>query len=189
MMEVSDRIGVMYNGQLVAVMPRAEADLETTRRPHARRGETPATGSRRDPSGTGSRPAFAPLLTSLAAIVAALILGGMFLAMRGKDALAAYGMLFSRGLGTSYGITETFIRMAPLLIVSAGLLISLRAGVWNIGIDGQFMVGALLAGVAGAAVAGQVAEPGDVGDRGARRHASAGCSGRSFPACCGCAGV
>ena len=28
LMEISDRIGVMYNGQLVAVMPRAEADLE-----------------------------------------------------------------------------------------------------------------------------------------------------------------
>ena len=67
-------------------------------------------------------------------------------------------MLFARGLGTSYGITETLIRMAPLLIVSAGLLISLRAGVWNIGIDGQFLVGALLPGVVAAAVAGQVAE-------------------------------
>ena len=60
---------------------------------------------------------FAPLLTSLAAIGAALILGGVFLAMRGKDPIAAYGMLLSRGLGTSYGITETLIRMAPLLIV------------------------------------------------------------------------
>jgi simple sugar transport system ATP-binding protein len=29
LMEISDRIGVMYNGQLVAVMPRAEADLGT----------------------------------------------------------------------------------------------------------------------------------------------------------------
>jgi general nucleoside transport system permease protein len=102
---------------------------------------------------------FAPLLTSLVAIAAALILGGLFLALRGKDPIAAYGMLFSRGLGTSYGITETLIRMAPLLIVSAGLLISLRAGVWNIGIDGQLMVGALFAGVAAAAVAGQVASP------------------------------
>ena len=91
---------------------------------------------------------FAPLLTSLAAMAAALILGGVFLAMRGKDPIAAYGMLISRGLGTSYGITETLIRMAPLLIVSAGLLISLRAGVWNIGIDGQLMVGALFSGVA-----------------------------------------
>jgi simple sugar transport system permease protein len=101
----------------------------------------------------------APLLTSLAAIAAALLLGGLFLALRGKDPIAAYGMLIGRGLGTSYGITETLIRMAPLLIVSAGLLISLRAGVWNIGIDGQLMVGALFAGVAAAAVAGQVAPP------------------------------
>jgi simple sugar transport system permease protein len=100
-----------------------------------------------------------PLLTSLAAIAAALILGGLFLAIRGKDPIAAYGMLVERGLGSSYGITETLIRMAPLLIVSAGLLISLRAGVWNIGIDGQLLVGALFAGVAAAAVAGQVAHP------------------------------
>ncbi|MBW3631849.1 MAG: ABC transporter permease [Chloroflexi bacterium] len=102
---------------------------------------------------------FAPLLTSVAAIAAAMVLGGLFLAIRGKDPIAAYGMLASRGLGTSYGITETLIRMAPLLIVSAGLLISLRAGVWNIGIDGQLMVGALFAGVAAAAVAGQIANP------------------------------
>ncbi|MBA3450273.1 MAG: ABC transporter permease [Chloroflexia bacterium] len=102
---------------------------------------------------------FTPLLTSLAAIAAALILGGGFLALRGKDPLAAYGMLFTRGLGTSYGVTETLIRMAPLLIASAGLLISLRAGVWNIGIDGQLMVGALFAGVTASAIAGQIATP------------------------------
>lgn len=100
-----------------------------------------------------------PLLTSLAAIVAALLLGGLFLALRGKDPLAAYAMLITRGLGTSYGITETLIHMAPLLIVSAGLVIALRAGVWNIGIDGQLMVGALFAGVAASAIAGQVANP------------------------------
>lgn len=100
-----------------------------------------------------------PLLTSLAAIVAAMVLGGLFLALRGKDPLAAYAMLFTRGLGTSYGITEILIHMAPMLIVSAGLVIALRAGVWNIGIDGQLMVGALFAGVAGSAIAGQIASP------------------------------
>ena len=130
---------------------------------------------------------FAPLLTSLAAIAAALILGGLFLAMRGKDPIAAYGMLVSRGLGTSYGITETLIRMAPLLIVSAGLLISLRAGVWNIGIDGQLMVGALFAGVAAAAVAGQVASPVMWWWRRWPVWV-VGCSGRSSPASCACAG-
>ncbi|MCC6315088.1 MAG: ABC transporter permease [Thermomicrobiales bacterium] len=100
-----------------------------------------------------------PLVSSLLAIVAAFIAGGIFLEMRGKDALAAYALLFSRGLGTSYGITETLIRMAPLLIASAGLLLSLRAGVWNIGIYGQVLFGALVSGVGAAAVVGKAPDP------------------------------
>lgn len=102
---------------------------------------------------------FAPLLTSLAAVVAAMLLGGIFLAIRGKDPVAAFAMLFSRGLGTSYGISESLIRMAPLLIVSTGLVIALRAGVWNIGIDGQLLIGALFAGVTGSSLAGQIPPP------------------------------
>lgn len=110
--------------------------------------------------GRSARPArLAPLVTSLAAIAAALILGGIFLLSRGKDPFAAFALLIGRGLGTSYGITETLIHMAPLLIAGAGLVIALRAGVWNIGIDGQLLVGALLAGVAGAALAERVAAP------------------------------
>ena len=53
-------------------------------------------------------------------------------------------------MGDRDGLTETLKQMAPLLIVSGGLLICLRAGIWNIGIDGQFLVGALMAGVVGA---------------------------------------
>ena len=86
----------------------------------------------------------------------AFLVGGIFLELRGKDALQAYRILFERGLGRSRRLTETFKQMAPLLIVSAGLLIALRAGIWNIGIDGQFLVGALMAGVVGAALVGDV---------------------------------
>jgi simple sugar transport system permease protein len=100
-----------------------------------------------------------PLLSSLFAIVAAFAVGGVFLALRGKDPLAAYSILLERGIGTPYGLSETLIRMAPLLIVAAGLLVSLRAGVWNIGIDGQVLVGALVAGVAGSAIVGSVPDP------------------------------
>jgi simple sugar transport system permease protein len=101
----------------------------------------------------------APLAGSVLAIVAAFVAGGLFLELRGKEALGAYELLFRRGLGTSYGVTETLIRMAPLLIVSAGLLIALRAGVWNIGLDGQLLVGALFAGVVASEVVGRVPNP------------------------------
>ncbi len=97
-----------------------------------------------------------PLVSSLLAIVMAFVISGLFLEATGKDALVAYRILFERGLGSSTGLTETFKKMAPLLIVSSGLLIALRTGIWNIGIDGQFMIGAMLAAVAGASLAGDV---------------------------------
>lgn len=100
-----------------------------------------------------------PIVSSVLAIVMAFVIGGIFLEANGKDALHAYRILFERGLINGDGLTETFKKMAPMLIVSAGLLIALRTSVWNIGIDGQFMVGALLAGVAGAAVADSVPNP------------------------------
>jgi simple sugar transport system permease protein len=49
-------------------------------------------------------------------------------------------------MGTSLGLIESIIQMAPLLIVSAGLLACFSAGLWNIGVEGQFLIGAVLTG-------------------------------------------
>ncbi|MDH3674790.1 MAG: ABC transporter permease [Anaerolineae bacterium] len=97
-----------------------------------------------------------PFLFSLLAIVFAFLVGAIFLWLLGKEPLAAYSILISRGLGTTLGISETLVKMAPLLIVSAGLLIALKASVWNIGIDGQFLVGAALVGVVAPMLAGNI---------------------------------
>jgi simple sugar transport system permease protein len=105
------------------------------------------------------RPGVAPFLSSVAAVALAFLAGGIFLELRGKDAVGAYQILVQRGLGTSYGVDETLIKMAPLLIVSAGLLIALKAGIWNIGIDGQFLIGALFAGVIAPQLAGAAPDP------------------------------
>ncbi len=102
-----------------------------------------------------ARERLIPVVSSLAAVLAALIVGGLFLELRGKDSINAYRILFERGLFNNDGLTETLKQMAPVLIVGAGLLIALKAGIWNIGIDGQFMVGALMAGVVGAQLAGE----------------------------------
>lgn len=95
-----------------------------------------------------------PFLSSGLSIGLAFLAGAVLLALLGKEPLAAYGLLFSRGLGSSFGITEALIKMAPLLFLSAGLLIALKAGVWNIGIDGQFLVGAGLVGIVAPLLAG-----------------------------------
>jgi simple sugar transport system permease protein len=88
-----------------------------------------------------------PVVTSLLATLAALVLGGLFLLARGKDPIEVYRLIVDRGLGTSYGLSEAAIRMAPLLLIGAGLVVALRGGIWNIGIDGQLLVGALLTGI------------------------------------------
>ena len=87
------------------------------------------------------------LLGSGLTISMAFFLGAIFLWITGKDPIQAYRLLVVRGLGGTFGITETLIKMAPLLIVSAGLLVAIKAGVWNIGIDGQLLVGASMVGI------------------------------------------
>jgi simple sugar transport system permease protein len=93
------------------------------------------------------RSGLIPVVSSLLAAAVALLLGGVFLWVRGKDPIQVYRLMIERGPGTDYGLSESAIKMAPLLIIGAGLIIALRAGVWNIGIDGQFLLGAFLTGV------------------------------------------
>ena len=91
-----------------------------------------------------------PLVSSLLAVVGAFAAGSVFLLATGQEPFAAYQILVGRGLGGTFGVTETAIKSAPLLLIGAGLLVALRAGIWNIGIDGQVLVGALAAGASGA---------------------------------------
>lgn len=70
----------------------------------------------------------------------------MILLAIGKDPVLYFGLLFARGMGSSLGVIESIIKMTPLLIISAGLLTCFSAGLWNIGTEGQFLIGAMLAG-------------------------------------------
>ena len=90
--------------------------------------------------------ALKPAALSILSILFSLITGGIILLIIGKDPLHYFSLLFARGMGTSLGVTETVIKMAPLLIISAGLLSCFSAGLWNIGVEGQFLVGAMLTG-------------------------------------------
>ena len=72
--------------------------------------------------------------------------GSIILLAIGKDPLIYFGLLFSRGMSSSLGLIESIIKIIPLLIISAGLLACFSAGLWNIGSDGQFLIGAMLTG-------------------------------------------
>lgn len=77
-------------------------------------------------------------------ILLALIVGGLILIALGKDPIEYYWYIIRRGLLSPSGFQATIVRMAPLLLIAAGLIVAFRAGIWNLGIDGQFLLAAVI---------------------------------------------
>ena len=76
-------------------------------------------------------------------ILLALAAGGAILLLLGKDPLTYYGYVVERGLFRASGLQATVTRAAPLLSIAAGLIVAFRAGIWNLGVDGQFLLAAV----------------------------------------------
>src|SRR5688572_18489099 len=89
-------------------------------------------------------------------VLLALVMGGIILLILGKDPLTYYGYVARRGLLTWGGLQETFTRMSPLLLIAAGLIVAFRAGIWNLGGDGQFLLAAVITAALGPALIGVV---------------------------------
>lgn len=81
----------------------------------------------------------------MGALVAALLAGAVLILVAGADPLKAYGVMFSGPVSSEFGITETLVRATPLLLVGLGIVISFRAGILNIGGEGQILMGAVAA--------------------------------------------
>jgi general nucleoside transport system permease protein len=96
------------------------------------------------PGGATARLILFGILRTLLPVLLALLVGAVVLLLLGADPLAYYGYVLKRGLLTWSGLQETIIRMAPLLMVAAGLIIAFRAGIWNLGVDGQFLLAAVI---------------------------------------------
>jgi len=77
------------------------------------------------------------------AIVLSLVAAGVFILIIGHNPLAVYWSMLDGAFGTAYRITETMRRAVPLVIASLGIAVAFRLKFWNIGADGQIMMGAL----------------------------------------------
>ncbi len=69
----------------------------------------------------------------------------LFLAL-GKDPLAGLRMFFVEPLKTPYALSELTVKATPLILIGLGLAVCFRANIWNIGAEGQFVMGAVCAG-------------------------------------------
>ena len=87
------------------------------------------------------------------ATAAALAVGALLILAVGVDPRDAYRTIWDGSVGSTDALAQTSLRVAPLLVMALGLVPALRAGVFTIGSEGQFGVGALVAGVTGVGLA------------------------------------
>lgn len=86
------------------------------------------------------------------AVVLTMIAGGLMFALLGKPPVEAIRTIFWDPLFSEnawYYRPQLFIKGAPLVLIAIGLSFGFRAGIWNIGAEGQYIIGA----ICGAAVA------------------------------------
>lgn len=96
---------------------------------------------------------------AVAPVVAALVVGAVILAILGRNPLAFYGDLFRAGLFSSTGWQGMLTRLAPFLLMAMGYIVAFRAGIWNIGGDGQFLLAAAVVAGLAPTVMGAISRP------------------------------
>lgn len=90
------------------------------------------------------------VLSSLLAVAVALLAGGVVIALAGQNPALAYQALFDGAFGDRRAIAETLVMAAPLILGGLGFAVAARAGLFNIGLEGQMVFGGLFAGLAAA---------------------------------------
>ena len=83
-----------------------------------------------------------PILALLVTVVIGVIL---FVAL-GKDPVRGLQVFFWEPIRNLYAVSELMVKATPLLIIALGLAVCFRSNVWNIGAEGQFIIGAIAAG-------------------------------------------
>jgi simple sugar transport system permease protein len=83
------------------------------------------------------------LFPSGLALLVALGVGGIVVALAGRDPWLAFTALVDGSFGSLDSLSEVGVKSCPLLLVGIAIAIAFRAGIWNIGGEGQLLVGAI----------------------------------------------
>ncbi|HTT09374.1 MAG TPA: ABC transporter permease [Burkholderiaceae bacterium] len=82
-------------------------------------------------------------LSPLIAVVLTVIGGLIIFSALGRDPLAGFKVFFLNPLKDWYSIAELLLKATPLMMIAIGLAVGFRANVWNIGAEGQYIIGAV----------------------------------------------
>ena len=82
----------------------------------------------------------------LLALAVTVLVGVILFSALGKDPVRGLQVFFWEPIKTQYAIGELVVKATPLLLIALGLAVCFRSNVWNIGAEGQFVIGAVAAG-------------------------------------------
>lgn len=93
--------------------------------------------------------------TPVLAVALTMVAGGLLFAMLGKDPFVAIRTIFWDPLFSEFAFyyrPQLLVKGAPLVLIAIGLSLGFRAGIWNIGAEGQYILGAICGGGVGLAL-------------------------------------
>ena len=79
------------------------------------------------------------------ALVLTVVIGVVLFLALGKDPVQGLGVFFWEPIRSAYALGELVVKATPLLIIALGLALCFRSNVWNIGAEGQYVMGAVFA--------------------------------------------
>ncbi len=78
-------------------------------------------------------------------IIIAVVLSSFIFLFKGVNPFYAFYRIFSGSFGSLFGFKETITKAIPLLLIGTGLIVAFKGKFWNIGAEGQLLIGAILA--------------------------------------------
>jgi simple sugar transport system permease protein len=87
-------------------------------------------------------PAWYPAAVSIGAILVALFFGGIVIALAGGNPLRVYAHIASASFGSLGVMSDTVVKATPILMTGLACSVAFRMKLWNIGAEGQFIMGA-----------------------------------------------
>jgi ABC-type uncharacterized transport system permease subunit len=88
-------------------------------------------------------------IVPIASVVVALVIGAVIIALSGANPLVAYSALFEGGLGSGRAFSRTLEKATPLIFGGLAVSLAFKCGLFNIGAQGQLLLGAVFAAFIG----------------------------------------
>jgi ABC-type uncharacterized transport system permease subunit len=93
-------------------------------------------------------------IPQIVAVLFALLVGAVVLAVTGYSPIEAYAAVLTGAFGDIYGIGQTFTQATPIIFTALAFLFSYKCGLFNIGAEGQLLIGGLTAAIVGISAPG-----------------------------------